>query len=64
MAQPRDKKRSDTAGIHDVTGNFRLKHGLICHVFAKDLLAEPFTGPRMMLRYLQVLPAIAVSLSV
>ncbi|MGM4923857.1 hypothetical protein AB8A31_13170 [Tardiphaga sp. 804_B3_N1_9] len=42
MAQPRDKKRSDTAGISDVTGNFQLKPGAICRVFRKDLFVEPF----------------------
>jgi hypothetical protein len=42
MAQPRDKKRSDTAGISDVTGNFQLKPGSICRVFRKDLFVEPF----------------------
>ena len=42
MAQPRDKKRSDTAGISDVTGNFQLKSGSICRVFRKDLFVEPF----------------------
>jgi hypothetical protein len=42
MAQPRDKKRSDTAGISDVTGNFQLSPGAICRVFRKDLFVEPF----------------------
>ena len=42
MAQPRDKKRSDTAGISDVTGNFQLRPGAICRVFRKDLFVEPF----------------------
>jgi hypothetical protein len=42
MAQPRDKKRSDTAGISDVTGNFQSKPGAICRVFRKDLFVEPF----------------------
>jgi hypothetical protein len=44
MAQPRDKKRSDTAGNSDVTGNFQLKPGLICRVFGKNLFVERFTG--------------------
>lgn len=64
MAQPRDKKRSDTAGISDVTGNFQLKPGLIYRVFRKDLLVEPFTGSRMALLHLQALVIIAVSLLV
>jgi steroid 5-alpha reductase family enzyme len=64
MAQPRDKKRSDTAGNGDVTGNFRLKPGLTCRVSAKELFVEPFTGPCMTILYLQALLAITVSLSV
>jgi steroid 5-alpha reductase family enzyme len=64
MAQPRDKKRSDAAGISDVTGNFQLKPGLICRVFVKDLFVEPFTGPCMTFLYLQALLTVAVSLSV